>query len=512
MISFIKRHRILLIFTLFFSFVLLQHQFLWLYHDDYGYGSLSYVVDIGNIGHEYGLFDIFKFLGLHYLHWGGRISCFFIECLLLRLGLPFYRIFQSVVIVCIFYLIYKLVKKHTNLKDYKVAFLTIAMYGFLEIMIFRDGIFWITAAVNYLFPLLPFLLLVYLIYTKRDQKKILYIVQLILAFLAGFSHEQTSAMTVMFLFLILIQDKISLGKFSIKKIVTFLFAFCGFLLLFCPGSHNRLDSTSAFYGLNIFEKITFSFSNVINGFFNEFNGAFLFLFFLLILYISIMNLKNNEKSIFLIKIASFSNIAIVVISFLKRSSNYFIFMQSLFDNSLYEIIILFIFVIQLLLIIYSLIIYFRKKDIFLLNLFISSLASISVMVISDYYPMRASLVFIIINYIIMLIVFCRFFEQKIFSKYINYFLVGICLFAFINYFTITKGYYNNNYTNYYNDMILTQSSEKIEQGEEIKTIKLRKLPDIAYSGDQPYIEGFEYISDWIHVYYKLPQDVKIIYE
>lgn len=513
MLSFIKKNRVLIIFIIFFAMLLFQHQFLWLYHDDYGYASLSYAVDIGNIGHEYGILDIFNFLGQHYLQWGGRITCFFIECLLLRFGLPIYRIAQSIVILAIFYLIYKLVSKRTNISDYKVALLTISMYGFLEIMIVRDGIFWITGAVNYLFPLLTFLLLVYFVETNKDKGKLFFVLQILLAFFAGFSHEQTSAMTIAFLVFIIIKEKILTKKFNIKKIVTFIFALVGFLLLlFCPGSYNRLGSTSSFDGMNIFEKLDFSFTNLINGFFSEYNGAFLFIFFLMILYISIENIKNNKNNNFIIKIASFSNIVIVLISFLKRSSNYFIFMQSLFSNSIYHVLILFVFIIQLCLIVYSLIIFIGKKDLLLINLFISSLASISVMLISSYYPMRASLGFIIINYIIFLVIFCKFFENNKRLRYFNYFLVAICIFAFINYGTITKGYYNNSFVNKYNDNILQQSSLKIKQGKNIEEIVLKKLPDIAYSGDQPYIDGFEYIKKWIKNYYELPERIKIVYE
>ena len=56
--SFIKKKRVLLIFLIFFLLLLLQYQFLYLYHDDYGYASLSYAVDIGNEGLHYGISDI----------------------------------------------------------------------------------------------------------------------------------------------------------------------------------------------------------------------------------------------------------------------------------------------------------------------------------------------------------------------------------------------------------------------------------------------------------------------
>ena len=76
-VRFLKQHRVAVIFTLFFLLVLLQHQFMWLHHDDYAYASLSYV-DIGNVGNQYGISEIFQFLITHYMNWGGRVLCFFV--------------------------------------------------------------------------------------------------------------------------------------------------------------------------------------------------------------------------------------------------------------------------------------------------------------------------------------------------------------------------------------------------------------------------------------------------
>ena len=105
--QFIKEHRIAIIFFVFFVLVFIQHQFIWLHHDDYAYASLSYV-DIGNVGNQFSLGKLFEFLFVHYMKWGGRILCFFVECSLLRFGLPVYRFVQSFVLVFIFYFIYKL--------------------------------------------------------------------------------------------------------------------------------------------------------------------------------------------------------------------------------------------------------------------------------------------------------------------------------------------------------------------------------------------------------------------
>lgn len=57
----IKNNKILTIFVIFFLFVLFQHHFMWLYHDDYGYASLSYVGNVfknNNAGYHTSINDI----------------------------------------------------------------------------------------------------------------------------------------------------------------------------------------------------------------------------------------------------------------------------------------------------------------------------------------------------------------------------------------------------------------------------------------------------------------------
>ena len=67
----------MLIWSAFFIFLILQHNMVWLAYDDYGYVSLSYVVDVGKTGNEYTIIDVIKYLYAHYMQWGGRVLYFF---------------------------------------------------------------------------------------------------------------------------------------------------------------------------------------------------------------------------------------------------------------------------------------------------------------------------------------------------------------------------------------------------------------------------------------------------
>ena len=110
--NFFEKYGVGIIFLIFFLIVLIQHQFMYIYHDDYGYASLSYAYNVENVeGHDVNLEQIVEFLKGHYEVWGGRILTFFYEIILLTNGLWLYRLVQSIVITLIFFLIYKIVKK-----------------------------------------------------------------------------------------------------------------------------------------------------------------------------------------------------------------------------------------------------------------------------------------------------------------------------------------------------------------------------------------------------------------
>ena len=56
--------------------------------------------------------------------------------------------------------------------------------------------------------------------------------------------------------------------------------------------------------------------------------------------------------------------------------------------------------------------------------------------------------------------------------------------------------------------------EKRDEYEEYNILgkKLKQLPNILYSGEQPYTEGNDYIKYYIRQYYNLPEDFVINYE
>ena len=68
-----KQYVYWLIWLGFVLFLLYQHSLVWMHIDDFGYASLNYAVNVGTVGNDYTVADVFKYLYLHYMEWGGRV-------------------------------------------------------------------------------------------------------------------------------------------------------------------------------------------------------------------------------------------------------------------------------------------------------------------------------------------------------------------------------------------------------------------------------------------------------
>ncbi len=505
----ILSNKVFWIFTIFFFLVLLEHQALWLYHDDYGYASLSYLFNYnGAIGMNTSFRDIIDFLIFHYNNWGGRILYFLIEIISLRIGLPFYRFLQSLIITIIFVLIYKIVSKYTKMNDYKLAIFSCACYGLFEIMTFRSGIFWPTASVLYIFPMLPFLLFIYLY--KPNMSGLKYFLCLILIFLASWSQEQTSTMALAFIGIYTLHDFILTKKFNLKNITMCLSSLIGFtLLLLAPGSMTRLNSSADFANLSLITKIKYNLPLIISNVFGSYTKIFTILFFLVCFYWIYMCQKKENKFKLFNKVALISDISILIYTAL-REEGYFSYFFNLVDNNIYKNFMMIVLTLQLGLILLTVLVYFyNQKKYLLIYLIISSCCSLAVMLVAPYYPLRSNIMFNIVFFIIALYTFAIILKTKINTQYI---LIPLLIISFINFAAISFGYYVNNKVNVYNDKILKESSVQIKNGNIITSIELKKLPDALYAIEMPYDENYDYIKTYMKYYYDLPQDVLLEYK
>ena len=335
--------KVLLVFIVFFVLILLQNHFLWLFHDDYGYASLSYLPSFnGARGLNTGILDIINFLKLHYQIWGGRVLYFFIEILLLRIDISAYRIFQSIITVMIFYTIYKIIAKKFNINNWIIAAFCVLCYGIFEINVLRGGIYWITASVLYFVPLLPFLLYVYL-YDGKNKK----IICAILIFLSTWSQEQISVLALSYVSLYLIYNYFIEKKKNKVDIIMFIIAILGFaILMLAPGSRVRMGTTSDFYNLTLIGKITTNLPVIINKNFGESTKLFSFSFLLSCIYI-IYEYRKIGKFKKITDIALISTI-IILLGMIFKSEGYFTYLMFFNDNIIFKILIMILFLLQFL--------------------------------------------------------------------------------------------------------------------------------------------------------------------
>ncbi len=517
---------VILIFLIFLSVLIIQNKYLSLYHDDYGYASLSYVYNVEEVnGTQYDFGQILEFLKGHYEIWGGRILYFLIEIVILRYGgIVAFRIIQPLIIAAIFFMIYLIIKSKLKEKinDWYIALATVSLYGVFEIMVVRTGIFWITASVLYVFPILFLLLFIYFYdkYTKIEIKKkinkILYIIMCgIFIFLASFSQEQIAIAMLSYIIIHLIYNIIKNKKFNKIDLLMTIISLIGFLILMmAPGNELRkLHPTSIdFYNSPFISRTINSIESIICNNFGIYNKIFSFIFFASAIYCSFITIKQTKKLKILSSISLISTSLIFFVNCIKQEG-YFNYLYAVIKNETYKNLAIFFSIIQLALLLYSITVYlWNKKEYLILNLFYCGIISQAAMIVAPYFPLRSTIIFEVISFVLIINIISSIYQKIKIKRQILYIIIPILIVTSFNVIKITRGYMQNININNENDLILRQTSTEIKEGNEINEIYLKQLPNILYSGDQPYTEGNAYIEEWIKQYYDLPENINLIYK
>lgn len=504
--NFLKNKKTIIIFFAFFVFLIIQNHFLWLFHDDYGYASLSYLTKFeGNRGLNTSIMDVIKFLIFHYQIWGGRVLWFFVEIIFLRMGLPIYRVFQSIMTLVMFILIYKIIKKKLNIDDSKIALFCVLCYGLFEIVLLRGGVYWITASVLYFLPLCPLLLFIYL-YDGKNKN----IICGILIFLSTWSQEQVAVLSISYIFLYTIHNWIFLKKKNKNDIVMCLVSLIAFLILMLSGgTAARTGNYSEFYNLPFYIKFGRNIASIILNNFGKYTKLFTYAFFLSSIYLTYKN-RTNSKYKILNSITIISSLIIIILTNLT-SEGYFTTLYILNDSNIYKGLILVIFVVQLTVVLFNIIYYFYKnKQYLIMYIFIAALLSQISMIVAPYFPLRSATMFELMCFVVFTYVFADILKNKMFNIYVV--LLPMIIISLFNLTKITYGYYINNDEQKYNDTVLKETSKQIKDGKKIENIHLKKLQNHYYGIEQPYDDGFDYIAYYMKFYYGLPQDIEFIYE
>ena len=159
-----KRSGVIIAFLIIGIGLLMQHRLIGMYFDDFGNASLSYSYDSSQIqGTNYTIDDLLAWAQYIYFNWGGRILYALMLIPMLKNGPTLFMLVQAVILLLIFIMAYKIVKRYCGYQDEPFVVIGLAvMYGLLNATILTWGIYWASASVLYVWPILPFFLFVYL--------------------------------------------------------------------------------------------------------------------------------------------------------------------------------------------------------------------------------------------------------------------------------------------------------------------------------------------------------------
>ncbi len=485
---------------------LIQHSFVWLYHDDYGYLTLNYGVDAATVGMNYGLGDILQYLHWHYRNWGGRVLFFFFLIVTARIGgLMLLRVVQSVIMTGIFYGMYLLVRGKQK-DSIPLAITTVLLWGTFSIDVVRDGVYWFTASVLYTWPML-FLLLGILIHREIisvPNKIVKNMVQFLLFFIAGFSQEQMAVLTISYIGLTVIFELIHKKTPNWNALCG---AVCGGAVeILAPGNFVRAGNqdNAAFAELSLLEKIQKNFFSILSMNVGAVNFLFVLVICCTVLLGAVSLWKENKNK--------FGIIFIAVLDCLYPLLLVSVYLFGIGGTLLYPVMLIWTVNALILLIWFGM----HNKNTLLICLLGGGFCSQAMMVVSPALSYRSMIMFQYVMTIVALTVWYDFIKNADKGKCIRLLYgSGYCLFTvvcIVNIAHISYGYYRNNRINEENAKHLWEVSERIKQGEEITKVSYYKVPNTKYNNDMPYMESKDYIQYWLRDYYELPQNVELVYE
>ena len=502
---------IISIFVIIFILYYFMCDVIAMYFDDFGNASLSYSYTVPNVsGTNYNSSQLLEWAGQIYNHFGGRIFCaiaFIIP--LLKNGIGAYMFVQSLILTGIIFFIYKIIKFYSKDNKYisLIPIIAFLLYCLIDMSYLRHGIYWASASVLYVWPLLPFFSLIYLYINvcekiKKEKKynRIgIHIVLCLLSFLTSFSQEQFGIgllcfeiSFILFHHLKKIKSYISIDiPLLVTTIVSYLFLFLA------PGNWQRmLEKNLEFSNMSIIEKISTNFPNFIkNLFFNEIH-IFIYIMCMLVFFMSyriIIYKKDSKiKRIFFIVPALLVNLYIIFQVYLYNENHFhqtiFLILGSIWFINLFVL---------------SIIYFSIKKKIEFCSLLVGGFSSILCLLMSPVLGGRTYLPFIFFAILFITKILHDILNDSKFLKFIfALFFVFLLRLSIINYYTIYQGYRDNYSIHKLNDSILRNYNKNSNDNK----IELYKVENVWYGSTMSYEEpSMDY---WIKEYYDLPQSVQ----
>ena len=197
-----------LTYGVFFVFLLLQHQSIFLQYDDWGYSVLSFETErTGFEGQDFTLVDLVAFLMNEYNTWTGRLTSHGLHILAQKTGLDFVRLVNSLAAASAVFLSFLLARDPgaSPARTYLLALIPVLLFLALPHSSLIGGLYWFPASSTHFWGA-PFFLAAALL--ARPAARLPALSVLLLSFSASFGESMSlAAMAYATMFALLGHDR-----------------------------------------------------------------------------------------------------------------------------------------------------------------------------------------------------------------------------------------------------------------------------------------------------------------
>lgn len=492
------------IYGVILAILLIQHNVISLYFDDFGNASLSYAHTTENvIGTNFNFVQLWDSIVYTYFNFGGRVFYGMLASLLLKDSIKFFMIPQAFVITGIIYFLSQIIGFIVKKKSPLIPLVCFILYMLFDISILRHGTYWASASILYVWPMLPFFAFVNYYIRSMDKIKnnekvnyIKYIVlNTLLLFLTLFSQEQIGAAMIPFIIIYIIFDHIKEIKKYLKYDL-FTIIWSGIVygaLFFAPGNWKRMETNVEFANYSFFEKIYHNIPKICDLLFKVKTSYFINILAVILLIITItfiIKKSTSKKEKILLSIPSIAMIINLIYFYYNNYSN--ILLLTLVGC--YVLINLFILLLKY---------YINKKQIKMIAYPIGAMCSVACLVMAPYAPERSAIPCIFIMFIVIITLGIDVYRQNNVTKTLIIIMIVICgFFGLKNTAIIYLGYRTNYAINESNYHKLANYENNIDAD---NILYLCRVPNSIYGSTQPYEASFDY---WIQQYYDIPVNIQ----
>ncbi|MFR5602397.1 MAG: DUF6056 family protein [Lachnospiraceae bacterium] len=494
-----------LCFLLFFAFLLAQYWNVFLYHDDYGYLSLSYGFTADVAGHHFTLKQLFGFMKEHYYAANGRLLYTGLYLLLFWAGgLRLVQTAMAFIVLLDVYLVYWTVCRLYEVQERPMnrsersllAIFLCLLFGTIGLQIQKQGSYWFSASFTYLTPCIPFLFLMNFYFdtgkAASEQPGFRRTLCLcLLAFLSGFSQEQWIVATFTGICAIFLMKKILRQKWRFYDFAIFLSAIAGSMVIFLsPAVSSRFQSNANpdFLQSSLLENWMRNYRIILDLFFGGNNILYSRLLLFCIFLLALWMFLKKQKYLWLDTITMAATAAMMA-------------WAPTVSHFRYTILTLY-----LILACIEIGRFFQKRNLILPGiLFLCALSSLACMVMVPELPHRLLMQFILLSFVLMgTIVSCWIKEQN--PALTAVILLFTAVISLPNMKQIYQGYHANYQVQMDNEQTVKQAVACHRSGTE-ETVALQIQPDLNYGGEMPYQSQYTYIDYWFRQYYDVPDEM-----